>query len=149
MGIESKYEYIYYTVINTSDWRHGNEEWFGDEFTWDAAVNFVQHKLKTSEDDSVKKYKVEYAQYCDDIGFWRKRQIDHKEMPVFVQFQQDQQIKNEGEGDLFIIYEDDGVHYSSASDDDDDDDDPPQYWIGAPDHNEGTVDGLAGAGGRL
>ena len=55
MGIESKYEYIYYTVINTSEWMHGNEEWFGDEFTWDAAVNFVQHKLKTSEDESVKK----------------------------------------------------------------------------------------------
>ena len=69
MAIESKYEYIYYTVINIRDWMHGNEEWFGDEFTWDAAVNFVQHKLKTSEDDSVKKYKVEYAQYCDDIGF--------------------------------------------------------------------------------
>ena len=126
---------------------HGNEEWFGDEFTWDAAVNFVQHKLKTSEDDSVKKYKVEYAQYCDDIGFWRKRQIDHKEMPVFVKFQQDQEIKNEGQGDLFVIYEDDGVHYSSAEDDDDED----NYGSSdCPDGaHYGSLDGLAGAGGRL
>ena len=139
MAIESKYEYKYYTVIDTSDWMHGNEEWFGDEFTWDAAVNFVQHKLKTSEDESVKKFKVEYAQYCDDIGDWRNKHIQHDEMPVFVQFQQDQEIKREGEGDLFVIYEDDGVHYSSASDDDDD---APLF---APD----AEDGLARYGGRL
>ena len=139
MAIESKYEYKYYTVINTSEWMHGNEEWFGDEFTWDAAVNFVQHKLKTSEDDSVRKYKVEYAQFCDDIGDWRNKHIQHDEMPVFIQFQQDQEIKREGEGGLFILYEDDGVHYSSASDDDDDD------ALLCPD----AEDGLAGFGGRL
>ena len=133
MTIESKYDYKYYTVINTSDWMHGNEEWFGDEFTWDAAVNFVQHKLKTSEDDSVKKFKVEYAQFCDDIGDWRNKHIQHDEMPVFIQFQQDQEIKREGEGDLFILYEDDGVHYSSASDDEAVEDnygtsDCPDHW---------------------
>ena len=148
MGIESKYEYIYYTVINIRDWMRGNEEWFGDEFTWNAAVNFVQHKLKTSEDESVKKFKVEYAQYCDDIGDWRNKHIQHDEMPVFVQFQQDQEIKKEGEGDLFILYEDDGVHYSSASDDDEDDE-TSVSWAPGPDINEGSVDGLAGAGGRL
>ena len=140
MAIESKYEYIYYTVINTSEWMHGNEEWFGDEFTWDAAANFVQHKLKTSEDESVKKFKVEYAQFCDDIGDWRNKQIQHDEMPVFVMFQQDQEIKREGEGDLFVLYEDDGVHYSSASDDDEDDDTHPR-----PDIDNG----LARYGGRL
>ena len=150
MGIETKYEYIYYTVINIRDWMRGNEEWFGDEFTWDAAVNFVQHKLKTSEDESVKKYIVEYAQYCDDIGFWRKRHIDHKEMPVFVKFRQDQEIKTEGQGDLFVIYEDDGVHYSGAEDEDEDNDyETSVSWAPGPDINEGSVDGLAGAGGRL
>ena len=148
MGIESKYEYIYYTVINIRDWMHGNEEWFGDEFTWDAAVNFVQHKLKTSEDESVKKFIVEYAQYCDDIGFWRHRHIQHKEMPVFVKFRQDQEIKTEGQGDLFVIYEDDGVHYSGAEDDDEDYE-TSVSWAPGPDINEGSVDGLAGAGGRL
>ena len=40
-------------------------------------------------------------------------------MPVFVQFQQDQEIMKTGEGSLFIIYEDDGVHYSGAEDEDD------------------------------
>ena len=40
---------------------------------------------------------------------------------------------------MFVLYEDDGVHYSSASDDYDGD---------SPD-NYGTIDGLAGAGGRL
>lgn len=146
MGIESKYEYIYYTVL-PDGWRHGNEEWFGDEFTWNAAVNFVQHKLKTSEDDSVKIYKVDYAQYCNDIGFWRKRQIDHKEMPVFVKFQQDQEIKREGQGDLFVMYEDDGLHYSSAEDDEVED----NYGSSdCPDSaHYGSLDGLAGAGGRL
>ena len=33
MGIETKYEYTYYTVIDTARWRRGNEEWFADGFT--------------------------------------------------------------------------------------------------------------------
>ena len=147
MGIETRYEYKYYTVINTSEWRQGNEEWFADGFTLDAAINFIEHKLKTSDDESVRKYRVEHAQYCDDIESWRHRQIQHKEMPVFVQFQQDQEIKRKGEGDLFIIYEDDGVHYSGAEDDDVEDnygtsDCPDGLYYG-------SLDGLAGAGGRL
>ena len=68
-------------------------------------------------------------------------------MPVFVQFQQDQEIKRKGEGDLFIIYEDDGVHYSGAEDDDVEDN------YGTSDCPDGLyygyLDGLAGAGGRL
>jgi len=140
MGIEDKYEYIYYTVINTNEWTPLTREvWFNDGFTWHEAINYVEHLLKTSQDDSVKKYRVEYAQYCDNLEFWRHKQIQHKKMPVFVKFHPEQQIKNEGEGDLFIIYEDDGVHYESASDDDD----------CRPDIDEGSVDGLAGLGGRL
>ena len=67
-------------------------------------------------------------------------------MPVFVKFQQDQEIKNEGQGDLFVIYEDDGVHYSGAEDEDYE---TSVSWAPGPDINEGSVDGLAGAGGRL
>ena len=59
---------------------------------------------------------------------------------VFVQFQEDQPIKTMGEGSLFVLYEYDGVHYSSASDDEDGGYSPDNY---------GTIDGLAGAGGRL
>ena len=150
MGIETKYDYTYYTVIDTSEWRQGNEEWFTDGFTWDAAINFIEHKLKTSDDESVRKYRVEHAQHCDDIEFWRHRHIQHKEMPVFVQFQQDQEIKRKGEGDLFIIYEDDGVHYSSAEGYYNDEVENNYGSSDCPDGPYyGTTDGLAGAGGRL
>ena len=150
MGIETKYEYTYYTVINTSDWRHGNEEWFADGFTWDAAINFIEHKFKTSQDKGLNNFRVEYAQYCDDIEFWRHRHIQHKEMPVFVQFQQDQEIKSKGAGDLLIIYEDDGVHYSGAEGYYNDEVENNYGSSDCPDGPYyGTTDGLAGAGGRL
>ena len=45
MGINQNTN-IYTTCINIREWMHGNEEWFGDEFTWDAAVNFVQRQIK-------------------------------------------------------------------------------------------------------
>ena len=32
MGIETKYDYKYYTVINTEEWRRGNEDiWERDD----------------------------------------------------------------------------------------------------------------------
>ena len=144
MGIETKYDYTYYTVIDTERWRRGNEEWLGYDdddvgFTWENAINFINHKFKTSEDKSVNNYRVDYAGYEQDIDAWIRTHERHKERPVFVQFQDDQPIKTRGEGSLFVIYEYDGVHYSSASDDYDGD---------SPD-NYGTIDGLAGAGGRL
>ena len=143
MTIETNYEYKYYTVIDIENWRRGNEEWFGEDvFTWENAINFIDHKFKTSEDLSVNEYRVEYAQYCNDIEYWISQQEMHKERPVFVQFREDQEIKTKGEGSLFVIYIDEGVHYSSASDDDN------QYNIVihgiAPDD-----DSLAGYGGRL
>ena len=150
MGIETKYEYIYYTVINTRELSPlTREEWFNDGFTWDAAINFIEHKFKTSQDKGLNNFRVEYAQYCDDIEFWRHRHIQHKEMPVFVQFQQDQEIKRKGEGDLFIIYEDDEVHYSGVEDEE-------EAYSTGPDDDQvvrrviyDTTDGLIGAGGRL
>ena len=151
MGIETKYDYIYYTTINISQLSPDTrEQWFNDGFTWDAAINFIEHKLKTSDDESVRKYRVEHAQYCDDIESWRHRHIQHKEMPVFVQFQQDQEIKRKGEGDLFIIYEDDGVHYSGAEGYYNDEVENNYGSSDCPDGPYyGTTDGLAGAGGRL
>ncbi len=140
MGIETKYDYTYYTVINTNELSPlTREEWFNDGFTWEEAINYVQHLFKTSEDKSVNNYKVEYAGYEQDIDAWIRTHERHKERPVFVQFHDNQQIKTTGEGSLFVLYEDDGVHYSSASDDDD----------GYSPDNYGTIDGLAGAGGRL
>jgi hypothetical protein len=152
MGIETRYEYIYYTVINTNELSPmTREEWFNDGFTWNEAINYVEHLFKTSEDKSVNNYKVEYAGYEQDIDSWIRTHERHKERPVFVKFHDNQPIKTEGEGDLFVIYEYDGVHYSSASDDEvtiDQAIDNSSYW--GPDAiDEGTIDGLAAAGGRL
>ena len=108
MGIETKYEYIYYTVINTNELSPlTREEWFNDGFTWEEAINYVQHLFKTSEDKSVNNYKVDYAGYEQDIDFWIRTHERHKERPVFVQFHNNQQIKTTGGGSLFVLYEED------------------------------------------
>ena len=135
MGIETRYEYIYYTVINTNNLSPmTREEWFNDGFTWEEAINYVQHLFKTSEDESVNNYKVEYAGYEQDIGAWISAHERHKERPVFVQFNDNQLIKTTGEGSLFVIYQDDGVHYSSAEEDENEVEDNygtsdcPDHW---------------------
>ena len=143
MGIETKYEYTYYTVINTEQWRRGNEDIWGDDgFTWEKAIDFINHKFKNSEDESVKKYKVDYAGYEQDIKEWIRIHERHKERPVFVQFQDDQPIKTMGEGSMFVLYESDFIVGEDEEEDEDDDGN-------SPDINEGSVDGLAGLGGRL
>ena len=138
MGIEYRYEYIYYTIINTSQLSPATrEEWFNNGFTWNEAINYVEHQFKTSEDKSVNNFRVEYAQWCDGICSWRRSQERHKVIPIFVQFASSQPIKRMGEGDLFVLYqnddEDDGGGWS--------DDEAPDYEL--------SIDGLAGAGGRL
>ena len=144
MGIETKYGYVYYTVIDVNDWRHGNEEWFGDEFTWEKAIEFINHKLKTSEDKTVNEYKVEYGQYCDDIKFWIHKQKQHTECPVFIQFQDNQLIQTTGEGSMFVLYNE----KEEQEDDEEDEEDEDTYYTG-PDDNNNTIDGLAGLNGRL
>ena len=144
MGIETKYDYTYYTVIDTEQWRRGNEEWLGydedDEgFTWEKAIEFINYKFKNSEDTSVNKYRVDYAGYEQDIDAWIRTHERHKERPVFVQFQSDQEIKLTGEGSMFVLYEEI----------DDDDDDENMFDNNIVPDNYGTIDGLAGAGGRL
>ena len=134
MGIESKYDYTYYTVIE-----RGDMGWCDDNgFTWEKAIDFINHKFKNSEDTSVNNYRVDYAGYEQDIDAWIRAHERHKERPVFVQFQDDQPIKTLGEGSLFVIYEEE--------------EDEDYYHI-LPDGGgtaEGdTIDGLAGLGGRL
>ena len=139
MGIETKYDYTYYTVIDTEQWRRGNEDIWGDDgFTWEKAIDFINHKFKNSEDKSVNKYKVDYAGYEGDIDAWIRAHENHKERPVFVQFQDDQQIKTTGEGSMFVLYEEE-----------DEEDEEDDYSTGPDDDNYGNVDGLAGLGGRL
>ena len=141
MGIETKYEYTYYTVIG-----RGDIGWCDDaEFTWEKAIHFINHKLKKSDDKSVNKYRVDYAGYEQDIDAWIRAHERHKERPVFVQFQDDQPIMRRGEGSMFVLYE---IGY--GEDQEDDNMFTNEYnRINGPDINEGSVDGLAGAGGRL
>ena len=142
MGIETKYEYTYYTVINTETMNDDDWEdiWERDDegFTWEKAIDFINHKFKNSEDKSVNNYIVDYAGYEQKIEDWILHHERHKERPVFVQFQEDQPIKTMGEGSLFVIYEEE--------------EDEGYYHI-LPDGGgtaEGdTIDGLAGLGGRL
>ena len=158
MVIETKYDYTYYTVIDVEQWRRGNEEWLGYDgeglcgFTWDNAINFINHKFKTSEDKSVNNYRVDYAGYEQDIGAWIRTHERHKERPVFVQFQSDQQIKTRGDGSMFVLYEkeDDEEEYDTGYYN------PPteiENNYGSSDCPDGpyygSLDGLAGAGGRL
>ena len=139
MCIETKYEYIYYTIINTSQLGPATrEEWFNDGFTWNEAINYVEHLFKTSQDKSVNNYRVDYAQWCDDIDSWTSSQERHKSIPIFVQYQDNQPIKTMGEGELFVLYEDNL--------DDEYEDEEDAYSTG-PD--EDNYDGLAGAGGRI
>ncbi len=137
MTIETKYEYIYYTVVDISVWRIGNEELLGNddsEFTCENAIEFIEDKFKQGEDKTVNNYRVDYAQYCDDINYWVERNRRNKVQPVFVQFQDDQPIKLTSEGQLFVLYEKE---------------EQDENITVSPDYDYGLIDGLAGAGGRL
>ena len=139
MGLETKYDYTYYTAIDIEQWRRGNEDiWGTDGFTWAKAIDFINHKFKNSEDKSVNNYRVDYAGYEQKIEDWILHHERHKERPVFVQFQDDQPIKTIGEGSMFVLYEEE-----------DEEDEEDDYSTGPDDDNYGNVDGLAGLGGLL
>ena len=140
MGIETRYDYIYYTVL-TQDWFDEAERVLNNELTTEILVRVMERKLKRSKDWTLNNFKVDYSQRSQDIGHWIHRNLQHKECPVFVQIEKEQPIVTSGMGTLFVFYEE--------QDDDENDDDDQQSWIPAPDINEGSVDGLAGAGGRL
>ncbi len=144
MGIETKYDYTYYTAIDIEQWRRGNEDiWGTDGFTWGKAIDFINNKFKNSEDKSVNNYRVDYAGYEQDIKDWIRIHERNKERPVFVQFQDDQQIKTTGEGSMFVLYEE-------YDDDDDDDEDDDNMFTNEYNNIHGPdADGLAGLGGRL
>ena len=104
MGIETKYEYTYYTVIDTEQWLRGIEA-MEEVHIWPKSIDFINYKLKNSEDKSVNKYRVDYVEYEQDIGDWIRNHERHKERPVFVQFQDDQPIMRTGGGTLFVLYD--------------------------------------------
>ncbi len=139
MGIETKYDYIYYTVL-TQDWFDEAERVLNNELTTEILVEVMERKLKRSKDWTLNKFKVDYSQHSQDIEHWIHRNLQHKERPVFVQIENNQPIVTSGSGTLFVFYEE-------PDDDVDEQDNDNNH---SPDGNYyGSVDGLAGAGGRL
>ena len=132
MGIETKYDYIYYTVL-TQDWFDQAERTLTTELTTEIVVNAINNKLKRNNDSSLNCFKVDYSQHSDDIEQWINRNLQHKECPVFVQIENNQPIITSGTGTLFVFY-DEGC---------DEDEDDNHLLYRAPD------DGLAGLSGRL
>ena len=52
MGIETNYDYKYYTVIDAEQWRRGNEDIWGDDgFTWDKAIEFINYKFNEKDNE--------------------------------------------------------------------------------------------------
>jgi len=142
MVIETKYDYIYYTVLD-QNWFDEARRILNNELTTERLINAIERKLKNSRDCTLNIFRVDYSEHCDDIQYWIHKHSQHKVRPVFIQIENNQPIVRSGSGTLFVFYEED---------DDDDDDDDNQVFIGAPDYtnyNYGSVDGLAGAGGRL
>ena len=136
MGIETRYDYIYYTVLD-QDWFDEAERTLTTELTSERIVNAINIKLKRSNDSSLNCFRVDYIQHSDDIGHWIHRNLQHKECPVFVKIENNQPIIKSGTGTLFVFYEEEEA--------DDYQDSISVRYGDAPD----TVDGLASAGGRL
>ena len=136
MGIETRYDYIYYTVL-TQDWFDQAERTLNTELTTERVVNAINNKLKRNNDSSLNSFKVDYSQHSNDIGHWVHRNLQHKECPVFVQIENNQPIITRGTGTLFVFYEEEEADYQDSI---------SVRYGDAPDTD---TDGLASAGGRL
>jgi hypothetical protein len=140
MGIETKYDYKYYTVLH-QDWFDEAERILNAELTTEILINVIERKLKRSKDWTLNNFKVDYSQRSEDIEYWITKNVQHKELPVFVQIENNQPIVKSGSGTLFVFYEEEEA--------DDYQDTISVRYGAALDLYEGSVDGLAGAGGRL
>jgi hypothetical protein len=134
MGIETRYDYIYYTVLD-QDWFDEAERILTTELTTERLINAIERKLQSDKDWTLNNWKVDYSEHCDDIQYWIHKHSQHGARPVFVQIENNQPIVKIGSGTLFVFYEEEDVwQYGS------DVNDPDNY---------GCIDGLSGAGGRL
>jgi hypothetical protein len=136
MVIETKYEYIYYTIIQ-QNWFDEAERILNAELTTEILINVIERKLKNSRDCTLNIFKVDYSESCDDIQYWIHKHSQHKVRPVFVQIENNQPIVTSGTGTLIVLYEED------------DDDDNYDSQEDIPPYDEGSIDSLNGAGGRL
>ena len=140
MGIETRYDYIYYTVLH-QDWFDEAERILNTELTTEILVNVIERKLKRNKDWTLNNFKVDYSRRSEDIGHWIHRNLQHKECPVFVQIENNQPIITSGAGTLFVFYEEQEDDVNMFENE--------YNRIHSPDQNEGSVDALAGLGGRL
>ena len=123
MGIETKYDYIYYTVLD-------EEEIFkllreagmitemmatatatGREHIWIESLNKA---FNESKDFTINNFRVDEVRYCDDIKQWCSYSREQsRKCPVFVKYNNSQPVKIEGEGIMFCLYEkkDDNNNY--------------------------------------
>ena len=139
MVIETN-DYLYYTVIDVHSWIRENENMLNEDLNTQEIIDFIEKKFKQSEDKTVNNFRVDNAKYCQDINIWIETFIDTYTCPVFVRFHEDQQIKLNGSGQLFVLYQldDDGNDLNN--------DGSIRYINSYPD---GFYDGLEGHGGRL
>ena len=142
MGIETKYDYIYYTVLNQA-WFDAAERTLTTELNTERLVNAINNKLKRNNDSSLNRFRVDYSQHSDDIEHWIHRNLQHKECPVFVQIENNQPIITSGTGTLFVFCEE-------RDEDENDYEDEHHLLYMAPDYPQEVIfDGLAGRNGRL
>ena len=143
MVVETKYDYIYYTVLDVEAVANVLQEADTIEEILAASnatereniwIKSLNKLLRESNDFTVNNFRVDSVQYCDDIEHWRHRNIQHKECPVFVKYNDSQPVKNEGEGHMFYLYEEGKEEEVEV-----------EYYSPPPD----GYDGLAGYGGRL
>ena len=110
MVLETRYDYLYYTVLDVLGLANVLQE-AGTIEEILAASNATEREniwikslnklFRESNDFTVNNFRVDSVQYCDDIEQWRNRNIQHKECPVFVQFNASQPVKIKGEGYMF------------------------------------------------
>ena len=149
MVLETRFDHTYYTVldieaaVNVLQEADTVEELSAAsnarerENIWIKSLNKL---FRESNDFTVNNFRVDSAQYCDNIQHWRNRNIQHKECPVFVRYNESQSVKIEGEGHMFHLYqqEEEETHILNRS---------WVAWVPGPEYN--ALDALAGAGGRL
>ena len=151
MGIETKYDYTYYTVLDVEAAANVLQEADTIEEILAASnatereniwIKSLNKLFRESNDFTVNNFRVDSVQYCDDIKYWCNRNIQHKDCPVFVRYNKSQAIKIEGEGHMFYLYQkDEADNYQDSI--------TGPYGSGPDAELWSTVDGLAGAGGRL
>tara|TARA_Y100000591_G_scaffold118698_1_gene101442 strand:+ start:793 stop:1230 length:438 start_codon:yes stop_codon:yes gene_type:complete len=145
MVVETRYDYIYYTVLDVETAANVLQEADTIEEILAASnatereniwIKSLNKLFRESNDFTVNNFRVDSAQYCDDIEHWRHRNIQHKECPVFVKYNESQPVKNEGEGHMFYLYEEE-------------EEEEVEYYSPPPDGDIDGLAGLAGYGGRL